>query len=253
MTSNLISLYTILRKEIQRFLRIWTQTLLPPVINQSLYFVIFGSIFANQNESGIKYIQFIIPGLIMMAVINSSYSNVVSSFFGSKFQKNIEELQVSPTPNWVILIGYSIGGMIRGILVGLIVFLVSMFFARPEVDNLMLVILFSLLSSITFALAGFTNALFAKKFDHISIVPTFVITPLTYLGGVFYSIKEIDPIWQTLSRLNPILYMVNGFRYSFFGISDVNYLVSLGMIVVFIIILFQVNLTLLNRGVGLRS
>jgi len=250
-----ISFYTIVHKEVTRFLRIWSQTLLPPVINQSLYFIIFGGFIGSQvkNINGITYMAFIVPGLVMMSVITSSFTNVVSSFFGSKFQKNIEELMVSPTPNWVIIAGYAMGGVARGILVGAIVFLISALFTHPVVYNIWIVGLFVFLTAVVFSLGGLINGIFATKFDDVSIFPTFVLTPLTYFGGVFYSIKDLPPIWQTLTQFNPILYMVDGFRYGFFGFSDVDIRFSIVMLVVFTILLAGVAWYLLKKGIGLRS
>jgi ABC-2 type transport system permease protein len=259
--NNFVAFQTIFRKEINRFMRIWSQTLLPPVITQSLYFVVFGSFIGSRiseqgNEfGGQSYIGFIIPGLVMMAVITSSFSNVVSSFFGSKFQRNIEELLVSPTSNWVIIAGYVAGGVIRGLLVGGIVYAVSFVFQRPVVDNPFLVILFVTLTATVFSLGGFTNAIFAKKFDDVQIFPTFVLTPLTYLGGVFYSVSQLPEFWQNVSRLNPVLYMINGFRYGFYGpqASDVSLGISISMLVGFTIILAGLNYWLLRKGTGMRS
>ena len=250
-----ISLFTILRKEITRFLRIWTQTLLPSVITMALYFIIFGNLIGSRisNINGFRYIDFIAPGLIMMSIITNSYSNVVSSFFGSKFQRNIEEILVSPTPGWIIIIGYVMGGIARGVVVGLLVTIVSLFFTKLHIFNIFIVMIFVLLTSILFSLAGFLNAMFAKKFDDISIVPTFLLTPLTYLGGVFYSIKILPPFWQQVSKLNPILYMVNGFRYGFLGFSDINIYIGLTILLVFIVVFFMINLLLIKKGVGLRS
>ena len=250
-----VALITILRKEITRFLRIWMQTLLPSVITTTLYFVIFGSFIGSriQDIHGFRYVDFIAPGLIMMAVITNSYSNVVSSFFGTKFQKSVEELLVSPTPPWAIICGYSCGGVLRGILVGILVSMVSLFFTKLAIFNIAMVILYVLLTSIVFSLAGLSNAIFAKKFDDISIVPTFVLTPLTYLGGIFYSISSLPSFWQKISMANPILYMVNGFRYGFLGFSDINIWFGLGMLVFFSAILFTLNLFLIKRGIGLRS
>ncbi|MFO0781220.1 MAG: ABC transporter permease [Candidatus Gracilibacteria bacterium] len=250
-----VAFTTILHKEVTRFLRIWSQTLLPPVINQSLYFIIFGAFIGSQIRSvnGIPYMSFIIPGLVMMAVINSSFTNVVSSFFGSKFQRNIEELLVSPTPNWVIISGYVMGGVLRGILVGAIVFLVSVFFTHPVVHDPFMVVLFVFLTAVVFALGGFINALFATKFDDVSIFPTFVLTPLTYFGGVFYSIKDLPPLWQTLTRFNPILYMIDGFRYGFFGVADVDVRISVVMLLAFTVLLYGLSHYLLKKGTGLRN
>ena len=236
-------------------MRIWSQTLLPPVITQSLYFVIFGGFIGSQIPpiNGVSYMAFIVPGLIMMAVINSSFQNVVSSFFGSKFQRNIEELMVSPVPNSVIIAGYVIGGVIRGILVGIIVFLISLLFVQPPIYNLALVLLFVILTAIVFALGGMLNAIFAKKFDDISIFPTFILTPLTYFGGVFYSIHRLPEFWQGLSRLNPILYMVDGFRYGFFGFADINVGLSVGILVGLSVILSAACYYFLEKGIGLKS
>lgn len=250
-----VSLKTIVRKEIVRILRIWTQTLIPPVITQTLYFVIFGKFIGAQVGSiqGIGYMSFLVPGLVMMAVINNSYGNVVSSFFGAKFQRNVEEIMVSPTPNWVIVVGYVVGGVIRGISVGALVFLVSCFFTRPVIYSFPTILLFVVLTSIVFSLGGFTNAMFATKFDDVAIVPTFILTPLTYLGGVFYSVHSLPVFWQNVSKLNPILYMVNGFRYGFYGQSDVHVGISAVMLVVLIGILGITNIKLMEKGSGLKN
>ena len=252
---NYIAFSTIVRKEVVRFTRIWTQTLVPPIITQSLYFLIFGKFIGSQIReiNGIDYMGFIVPGLVMMAVINASYVNVVGSFFSSKFQRSVEELLVSPVPNFVIIAGYVVGGALRGIIVGCLVFGVSFFFTQPQIENIFIIILFMILTAITFALGGFINAIFAKKFDDVSIFPTFVLTPLTYLGGVFYSITALPELWQNVSKFNPILYMVNGFRYGFYGFTDVNIGISFGILIGFILILTGLNLYLLKKGVGLRT
>lgn len=253
--NQFISFYSILRKEIIRIFRIWSQTLLPSAITQILYFLIFGSFIGSQIKDidGISYMAFLIPGLVMMAVITNSFTNVVSSFFGAKFQRNIEEMLVSPTPNWVILAGFCAGGVVRGFLVGAIVLGVSIFFVQPQIANIFIVIAFAFLTAVLFSLAGFTNSLFARSFDDISIVPTFVLTPLTYLGGVFYSIKNLPPFWQTISNYNPIVYMIDGFRYGFFGRADVDVRLSFGILIAGVISLVILNLSLLSRGAGLRS
>lgn len=253
--SQYIAYGTIVRKEVMRVLRIWPQTLFPPVITQALYFLIFGKFIGSQISDihGISYMAFIIPGLVMMSVINSSFMNVVSSFFSSKFQRSIEELLVSPASNEVIIAGYVTGGVVRGMIVGFLVFLVSIFFTQPKIYNVGIVFSFILLTAIVFALGGLLNAIFAKKFDDISIFPTFILTPLIYLGGVFYSINSLPPFWRALSKFNPVLYMVNGFRYGFHGFSDVNVLVSFMILVVFAVILTVVNLVLLARGTGLKT
>ncbi len=253
--NNSIALKSILTKEIQRFMRIWVQTLVPPAITISLYFVIFGSLIGSRigNMGGFDYMSFIVPGLIMMSVITNSYSNVASSFFSAKWQRNVEEMLVAPVPNWVIVAGYVGGGMSRGILVGLIVTLVSLFFVDIHIYNLWVIIATVCLTSAVFALGGLINAIFAGSFDDISIIPTFVLTPLTYLGGVFYSISLLPDFWQGVSQINPIVYMVNAFRYGFLGISDVSITVAFSVILLFISVLFALAMTLISKGIGLRS
>ena len=219
------SFITISRKEVVRILRIWKQTLLPPVITQILYFLIFGAFIGSQipgyEEIG-GYMAFIVPGLVMMSVINNSFQNVVASFYGAKFQRNIEELLISPTPNWIILAGYIFGGIFRGLTVGAIVLAISSIFVRPQIDNIFIVFGFAFLTASLFALAGFFNSLFAKSFDDVTIIPTFVLVPLTYLGGVFYSLDRLPEFWQNVSKFNPIIYMIDGFRYGFYSINDFN-------------------------------
>lgn len=250
-----IALSTLAVKEIRRFLRIWSQTLLPPAITMTLYFVIFGTLIGQRigPMDGYPYIQFVAPGLIMMAVLTNSYSNVVSSFFGNKFQRCIEELLVSPTPNYIILAGFVTGGVARGLIVGLVVTLVSLFFTHMEVHNLAIVLVTVVLTAVLFSIAGLVNGVFARNFDDVNIVPTFVLTPLTYLGGVFYSINALSDFWQGVSKLNPILYMVNAFRYGFLGISDISVTFALGMILVFIVGLGGLALYLLESGSRLRA
>ncbi len=252
---DLICFYTIARRETTRIFRIWVQTLVPPVITMTLYFIIFGSFIGSQlaEIKGYNYMAFIAPGLIMMSIITNSYTNTVSSFFSTKFQRNIEELLVSPTPDWVIILGYISGGVVRGLSVGFLVSLVSLFFVRLPLFSIIFTALFAFLTSVVFALAGMINGIFAKKFDDISIIPTFVITPLTYLGGVFYSISLLPPFWQTVSKANPIIYMIDGFRSGFLGASDISVMVGLGMLVLFSVVLFSVNLYLLKKGTGTRT
>ncbi|MDH5547354.1 MAG: ABC transporter permease [Gammaproteobacteria bacterium] len=246
---------TILIKEYLRFVRIWVQTILPPAITTTLYFIIFGSLIGSQigDMGGVRYMEYIVPGLILMAVITNSYSNVVSSFFGARFQRYVEEMLVSPTPSYVILTGYVAGGMARGAVVGLVVTLVSLIFSDITIQNYGLTTLVIILTSSMFAIAGFINAIYANNFDDISIVPTFILTPLTYLGGVFYSINLLPEFWQTVSMANPILYMVNAFRYGIIGVSDVDVVTALVIIIAFNIALFIWALSLLNRGVGIRN
>ena len=254
-TQTLIALWTLVLKEIKRFTRIWPQTLLPPSITMAMYFIIFGNLIGSRigDMDGFSYMDFIVPGLIMMSMITNSYSNVASSFFSNKFQRSIEEMMVSPMPNWVILAGFILGGMARGLGVGLIVTVVSLFFTRLTMEHPLLTVLVVVLTSALFSIGGFINALLANKFDDISIVPTFILTPLTYLGGVFYSISMLPGFWQGVSMLNPILYMVNVFRYGFLGVSDIPVGWALTAIFAFIIVLFVVALTMLERGKGIRS
>ncbi|TCK18203.1 ABC-2 type transport system permease protein [Thiogranum longum] len=249
-----IGFETILIKEILRFARIWLQTIVPPVITMSLYFIIFGNLIGSQigDMDGFRYMDYIVPGLIMMAVINNSYANVVSSFYGCKFHHHIEEMLVSPLPNSLIIAGFVTGGVARGLAVGLAVTLVSMLFTDLSWHNLAVVISTVVLTSTVFALAGLINGIFAKSFDDISIIPTFVLTPLTYLGGVFYTISMLPEFWQNVSKLNPILYMVNTFRYGFLGISDISLTVSYTIISIFIVALFSLALYLMNTGYGIR-
>lgn len=251
----LVSLNTIVRKEVIRVLRIWPQTLLPSPITMILYLIVFGRLIGSRIGSiqDVAYVDFILPGLIMMAVITNSYTNVVSSFFSSRFHRNVEELLISPTPNSIIIIGYVLGGMCRGLLVGMVVTLVAMFFTTITVYSTLWLVYFIVLTSFVFSLGGLTNGILARTFDDISIVPTFVIVPLTYLGGVFYSIQNLPPFWQTVSKLNPIMYMVNGFRYGFLGDSDVSVLLGMVVLISFAAMLFALNLYLLKRGVGLKS
>ena len=250
-----IAFETIVRREIRRFTRIWLQTLVPPAITIGLYFVIFGNLVGSRigEMGGFQYMEFIVPGLIMMAVIQNSYSNVVSSFFSHKFQHSIEELLVSPVPNYIILSGFIVGGMARGLAVGTIVTVISLFFADLEIQNLFITVTVVLLTSIVFSLAGFINALFANSFDDISIIPTFVLAPLIYLGGVFYSVELLPPFWKFISALNPIFYMVNTFRYGILGASDVDVTWAFFILCVFIVILFASCIFLLRKGTGVRT
>ncbi|AKE52723.1 ABC transporter permease [Kangiella geojedonensis] len=252
---NLVAFQTIVVKEITRWTRIWSQTLLPPAITMTLYFVIFGNLIGSRvgEMDGFGYMEYIVPGLIMMSVITNSYGNVVSSFFSSKYQRSIEEMIVSPVSNWVILAGYVGGGVLRGLFTGLIVTIVASFFVDLQIHNFWVVISVVLLTSILFAIGGLINAVFAKKFDDVAIVPTFILTPLTYLGGVFYSISLLPEFWQGVSKLNPIIYMVNAFRYGFLGKSDIQIGIAFAIILVFIAILTSFAMYLLNRGIGLRA
>ncbi|MEQ8263176.1 ABC transporter permease [Pseudohaliea sp.] len=255
LSEQYIALMTLLRKEIRRFLRIWPQTLLPSAITMSLYFVIFGSLIGSRigDMGGFRYMEFVVPGLIMMAIVTNSYSNVVSSFFGSKFNHSVEELLVSPTPNYVILLGFLLGGIARGLLVALIVTAVSLFFTRLPIYSIGIVALVVLFTSTLFALAGFINGVYANNFDDISIIPTFVLTPLTYLGGVFYSLDLLPEFWAGVSKLNPLVYVVNAFRYGVLGVSDVNVTFAFAMIAGFTVLLFFYAMHLLSSGKRLRQ
>ncbi|MDH3746734.1 MAG: ABC transporter permease [Gammaproteobacteria bacterium] len=252
---NAVAVKTLVRKEVLRVMRIWVQTIVPPAITMTLYFIIFGNLIGRRigTMDGFDYMAFIAPGLIMMSVITNSYGNVVSSFFGAKFGRHIEEMLVSPMSNSAIIIGHVAGGVLRGLFVGALVTAIALFFTKLDVVHPLITLSVVLLSSIVFSLAGFVNAVFAKKFDDISIVPTFVLTPMTYLGGVFYSISLLPEFWQGVSRANPILYMVNAFRYGILGRSDISIAHAYVILLVFIVLLFSVCLSLMNRGVGIRE
>lgn len=253
--TNVVGFNTIVIREFNRIIRIWGQTIVPPAITATLYFVIFGSLIGRRigDMGGYTYIQYIAPGLIMMSVITNSYGNVVSSFFGAKFGKHIEELLVSPLPSWLIVTGYMMGGIMRGLIVGAVVTTITLIFTQLHVHNVLVVMTAVLLSSIVFALAGMINAIFAKNFDQISFIPTFVLTPLTYLGGVFYTIKLLPNWAQNISHANPILYMVNAFRYGFLGVSDVDIRFAYTMMIGAAVALFVSCVWLLQRGVGTRE
>ncbi|MCK9503493.1 MAG: ABC transporter permease [Porticoccaceae bacterium] len=250
-----IAFATIVIREIRRFTRIWQQTLLPPAITITLYFVIFGTLIGPRigDMSGFSYIDFVAPGLIMMAVITNAYGNVVSSFYGAKFGKSIEELLVSPVPNYIILTGFVMGGVVRGLAVGAIVTLLSLFFTKLQVEHVFITCAVVFLTSVLFSLAGFINAVFARSFDDISIIPTFVLTPLTYLGGIFYSVDMLPDFWEKVSHINPILYMINAFRYGVLGISDINVGFAFTIIIGFIVALWAYSMYLLRTSKGLRS
>ncbi|MEP7098099.1 MAG: ABC transporter permease [Dokdonella sp.] len=252
---NLVALYTVARREIVRILRIWAQTLVPPAITMTLYFLIFGSLIGARIGSmgGISYMDFIVPGLVMMSIIQNSYGNISSSFFGAKFGRHVEELLVSPMPNWVILGGYVTGAVLRGLMVGVIVLCIAMAFTHVRMPHPWVMLSTVLLGATIFSLAGFINAVYARKFDDVTIVPTFILTPLTYLGGVFYSIQLLPDWAQALTHANPIFYMVNAFRYGLLGSSDVPLSVAYALMLGFVIALSAFALTLLNRGIGLRS
>ena len=252
---NRIALATVARREIMRILRIWSQTLVPPAITMVLYFLIFGQLIGARigDMGGYTYMEFIVPGLVMMSVIQNSYGNISSSFFGAKFGRHVEELLVSPMPSWVILGGYVAGAVLRGLMVGAIVLVIAMFFTKVRIPHPFITLTTVLLGATIFSLAGFINAVYAKKFDDVAIVPTFILTPLTYLGGVFYSVKLLPPWAEAATHANPIFYMVNAFRYGLLGTSDVPVWVAYALMLVFVAVLGALGLWLLKRGVGLRS
>ena len=254
-----IAFYTIVHKEFIRVVRIWTQTIIPPLINISLYFLIFGKVigdrigFLSVDGVQIKYMEFILPGLVMMSVVLNSYNNVVSSFFGSKFNKSIEELLVSPTPAYIIVMGYCLGGVSRGLIIGSLIIVVSSFFVNFQIQSVFLLFSIMLVCSFLFALGGYLNAVFAKKFDDIVLFPSFILTPLTYLGGIFYSIDMLPSFWKTLSFFNPIFYMVNLFRYSFFDFSYVDVTISFIFVIVFTLVLFSICVFITHKGYKLKT
>ena len=250
-----VAFNTILHKEIRRFTRIWVQTLVPPVITMTLYFVIFGQLIGSRigEMSGFSYMQFIVPGLIMMSSLTNSFANVASSFYSTKFARNVEELLISPTSPHIIILGYVAGGMARGVCVGVLMTIISLLFVSFQIQSWWIIALTLLMTTAAFSLGGLINAVFARSFDDISIIPTFVLTPLTYLGGVFYSISLLPEFWQEVSKLNPIVYMINGFRYGFLGISDVDLVYTFGVLTVFITGLYLIAYYLISRGVGLRN
>ena len=250
-----VTLRTLIRKEVNRVMRIWVQTIVPPIITMSLYFIIFGNLIGRRigQMEGFDYMQYIAPGLIMMAVITNSYGNVVSSFFGAKYQKHLEEMLVAPMPTWAIILGHVSGGVVRGLMVGGIVTLITLFFTDVRVSSLTVALSVVVLTSAVFSLGGMINAIFARKFDDISIIPAFVLAPLTYLGGVFYSISLLPEFAQKLSLLNPILYMVNAFRFGMLGVSDIDIVRAYVIIIGFAVGLFAVCVVLIDRGVGIRE
>lgn len=250
-----VSYMTIVRKEVTRFLRVWKQTIVPPVITTTLYYVIFGQFIGSQVQpvGGLSYMQFIVPGLVMMSLIMNSFSHVVSSFYMAKFQKTIEEILVSPTPYWVVILGFITGGIIRGMVTGAIVLGIAFFFTHLTFAHIGLAILFAFLTSLLFSLIGLLNGLLADSFDSTSIVPNFLLTPLTYLGGVFYSIHMLPPVWQFLSHANPILYMVDGFRFAVHGTSDIAVWISLSVLAGFCVVFFSIIWYLFSKGEGVRT
>lgn len=252
---QLIAYYTMVRNDFMRIIRIWSQTLLPPIVTTSLYFIVFGTFIGSQLAPihGLKYIQFIVPGLIMMSVITSSYMNTVSTFYFAKWTRTLDEILVSPMPEWLVILGFVSGGVMRGLMVGVLVGIVGLFFTHLAIQNIVVLLSALILTSVLFSLGGLINGAFAKSFDGISIVPTFVLTPLTYLGGIFYSIQQFPPFWQGVSLLNPILYMINAFRWGFFGVSDIAITTCFAVLLGFIALFVGVLLWLFRRGIGVKN
>lgn len=255
MRTQLIAFYTITYAELNRFLRVWSQSLMPPVVTMLLYFIVFGKFIGSQLNAihSVSYMNFITPGLIMMSIIMAAYNNTVFSFFISRFHKNIEEILIAPVSYHTLLLGYVMGGVARGLLTGLLVTITSFFFTHYVPHNVSIIILCAIMASLFFSLAGLTNAIFSKKFDDISIVPTFILTPLAYLGGIFYSIEQLPAGWQIVSHFNPIFYIISIFRYGFLGIETVSLGYGLIVLAGFIALIYTVNYTILKRGTGVRS
>ncbi|MBU6490779.1 ABC transporter permease [Patescibacteria group bacterium] len=251
-----ISFYTMLRKDVVRMTRIWPQTFLPSVVTSALYFLIFGAFLGSKigEVHGVPYVMFVVPGLVMLAVVTNAYMNTSFTMFMSKFfARNIDEILVSPTPAWVIVAGYVAGGLVRGIAIGSLVLVVSLFFTNLIVSHALVIVLFLVLTSLVFSLAGFVNGVYAKSIDGINIVPTFVLTPLVYLGGVFYSAQSLPGLWGSLTRFDPVFYIINGFRYGFLGVSDVPIMVSVGVLVALAVLFTAISIYLIKVGLGLRQ
>jgi ABC-2 type transport system permease protein len=255
MNKLIIIFLTILRKETARFMRVWSQTLLPPVITTTLYFAIFGHVLGPKLGliQGVNYMQYIAPGLIMMAIINNAYMNTVASVYIMRFTKSIEEILVAPVPNYIILLGFTAAGITRGIFVGALVTVVALFFSSLHIHSILITVSIIILSALLFSLAGFLNALFARNFDDTAFIPSFILTPLNYLGGIFYPITLLPPFWHSISLWNPILYMVNAFRYGIIGISDIKITVAFAILISCSAVLIGLNLYFLNKGTGLRT
>ncbi|HEY4489368.1 MAG TPA: ABC transporter permease [Candidatus Paceibacterota bacterium] len=250
----LVGYLTMVRKDFNRIIRIWSQTLLPPVVTMGLYFIIFGGFIGSQvgDINGVSYMAFIVPGLIMMSMITNAYTNTVSTFYIAKWWHTLDELLVSPMPNWVVIAGFVSGGIVRAFLTGILVTLVSLFFTELALTNIVVLFVAAFLTALAFSMGGIVNAIYAKSFDGMTIVPTFVLTPLTYLGGVFYSINLLPEFFRTLSLFNPILYMVNAFRYGFLGISDIPVWQCFAVIIGFTLVMFLWALYLFHKGAGLK-
>ncbi len=251
-----ISFYTIVRKDVVRIMRIWPQTFLPSIITSALYFLIFGAFLGSRigEVQGVSYILFVVPGLVMLSVVTNSYMNTSFTMFMSKFfARTIDEILVSPTPPWLLVAGYIAGGVVRGVVIGALVLLVSLFFTHLVVHSFWIILLFLILTSVVFSLAGLVNGVYAKSIDGINLVPTFVLTPLVYLGGVFYSTESLPSFWGTVTKFDPIFYIINGFRYGFLGTSDVPILLSVGILVALAVVFLAFNIYLIRTGLGLKQ
>jgi len=252
------SFYTMIRRDVVRMFRIWVQTFLPSVVTSVLYFLVFGTVLGSQigDMQGVDYMLFVVPDLVMLAIVTTSYANTSFTFFSSKFfMRSIDEILVSPTPPWVMIAGFVGGGVVRGVLTGTIVLLVSIFFTglTLSIHNVLIILFFAILTSLVFALAGLVNGIYAKSIDGINLVPTFVLTPLVYLGGIFYSVHSLPDWWQAITYANPLFYLINGFRYGFLGITDVSLTLSIGMLLVMIAVLIGVNWYFIRTGLGLKQ
>ena len=252
------SFYTMIRKDVVRMFRIWVQTFLPSVVTSSLYFLVFGTVLGSQigDMKGVDYMTFVVPGLVMLAIVTTSYANTSFTFFSSKFfMRSIDEILVSPTPPWVMIAGFVGGGVVRGTIVGSLVLLVSVFFTglTLTIHNLAIILMFAVLTSLVFALAGLVNGIYAKSIDGINIVPTFVLTPLVYLGGIFYSVDALPGWWQTITYMNPLFYIINGFRYGFLGVTDVAVTTSVVILLALVATLVALNWYFIRTGMGLKQ
>ena len=246
-----IAYKTITIKEILRFVRIWIQTILPPMIVAFLYLLIFGFVVGSRvgQMAGQDYVHYLVPGVILMSAIMHAYSNTVSSFYLTKFNRSIEEILVSPIPDWLIIAGFVTGGIVRGIAVGLAVFMVAWLVVGFALPNLVIFSLILLLTTTLFSIAGFINAIFAKSFDDITIVPNFILMPLTYLGGMFYDVRILPEFWQNVTQINPIFYMIDGFKVAFFGSASIPIIVSIAILLAMIIALFLLAVFLMQRHI----
>lgn len=252
---QMIALFTIIQREWIRMFRIAIQIFLAPIISSVLYFIIFGTVIGQRvgHIDGFNYTQYIAPGLIMLAVITNAYSNVAASLYSARFQKNIEEFLISPAPHYILMLGYTIGGILRGLIIGSLVLAIASCFIHLNMIDLPMILLLIILVAACFSLIGFTNAILANSFEDIALIPTFVLSPLTYLGGVFYSTQMLPPFWQKASLFNPLLYMVQAFREVTFHQMGPQTYFAIGLMILLIGILGKFNLYLLSKGVGIQE